>query len=70
MARMYWSSLHCVVGLHLCGLRREKCTKKLLLVAEASCHSLRLWLIGRVMSAETDLRTGQDTTETRPMEDT
>ena len=30
MTHMYWSTLHCVVELHLLGLHREKCTKKLL----------------------------------------
>ena len=29
---MYWSTLHCVVELHLSGLHREKGTKKLLVV--------------------------------------
>ena len=29
---MYWSILHCIVELHLWGLHREKCIKKLLVV--------------------------------------
>ena len=32
MTRMYWSSLHCIVELHLSGLHREKHTPKLLAV--------------------------------------
>ena len=44
--RMHWSALHCVVELHLLGLHREKCTKRLWYRVVASCC--------RMMSAETD----------------
>lgn len=30
---MYWSALHYIVELHLLGLHREKCTKKLLVMS-------------------------------------
>ena len=40
MTHMYWSALHCVVELHLSGLHREKCTKKLLVV----CYSFLMLL--------------------------
>ena len=30
MTHMYWSTLHCVVELHLLGLHKEKCSKTLL----------------------------------------
>jgi hypothetical protein len=55
---MYWSALHFVVELHLSELHREKCTKTLLVVC-----LLRLGLIGRVMSTETDTHA-----KARPME--
>jgi len=32
MTHMYWSTLHCIVRLHLLRLHREKCTKNLLMV--------------------------------------
>jgi hypothetical protein len=31
---MYWSALHCVVELHLSGLYKEKCIKKLLVAGQ------------------------------------
>ena len=52
--QMYWSTLQCIVELHLSGLHREKHTKKLVVVCCNFFLSLGLWLIGRVMSAETD----------------
>ena len=51
---MYRSTLHCVVELHLSGLRREKFTNIFWWCAVVSCHFLGLGLIGRVMLAETD----------------
>ena len=50
---MYWSTLHCIVELHLLGHHREKQTEKLLVVCCSFLLLLRT-LIGRVMSAETD----------------
>ena len=54
-AHIYWFALYCVVELHLLGLHREKYIKNLLVM----CYTflLLLWtpLIGRVMSAETDI---------------
>jgi hypothetical protein len=43
---MYWSALHCVVGLHLLGLPREKHTKKLLVVCCSLLLLPRTGLIG------------------------
>ena len=40
---MYWSALHCVVELHLSGLHREKCTKKLLVVCCSFLLLPRTW---------------------------
>jgi hypothetical protein len=51
---MYWSTLHCIVELHLSGLHKEKLTKIFWWYNEASCCFLGLWPVGRVMSAETD----------------
>ena len=68
--RMYWSALHCVVELHLSGLHRKKCTKKLLVVccsflllpqtladwqSDVSWHRCTCW--------------GRTRAETRPVED-
>jgi hypothetical protein len=53
---MYWSTLHCVVELHLPGLHKERCAKNLLVVCWTFLMLLRTQLIGRVMSAETDTR--------------
>jgi hypothetical protein len=63
--RMYWSSLHCIVELHLSGLHREKLAKNfsggLLWLF---CFFSRLRPIGRVMSSETGA-----CPEAKPMED-
>ena len=66
MTGMYWSALHCVVGLHLSRFHREKHIKKLLVMClSVSCHFLGLRLMDRVMSAERDA-----SAEARPVEDT
>jgi hypothetical protein len=49
--RMYWSTLHCIVELHLWGLHRNM-PKTFWWSAAVTCFH-RLWLIGRVMWAET-----------------
>ena len=55
MVHVYWSTLHCIAGLHLLELHREKQTKKtsgdvLQLFSPCFCG---LGLIDRGMSAET-----------------
>ena len=52
MTHVYWSTLHCVVELHLSGLHREKHTKNFWWCAVVSCCFCGLRLIGRVVSAE------------------
>ena len=46
MMLMYWSALHFVVGLHLLGLHREKCTRNFWWCAAVSCYFHRLRLVG------------------------
>ena len=52
--RMTWSTLHCVVDLHLLTLHREKCTKNLLVMAGGFLPLLPTWSLSRAISAETD----------------
>ena len=49
-----WSILHFIIELHLSGLHRENASKNFWWCAAVSCCFFGLWLIGRVMSAETD----------------
>jgi hypothetical protein len=62
---MYWSALHCVVELQLLGPHRDKGTKTFWCCAAAACCFQGLWMIGRVMSAETDALA-----KARPVKDT
>jgi hypothetical protein len=64
-AHMYWPALHCIVGPIYQDSIERNAPKNFCWCAEASCHFLRLRLIGRVMSAETDSHG-----EARPVEDT
>ena len=52
---MYWSALHCIVELHLSGLHREKCTKKLLVVCCSFLLLAQTQADWQTMSAETDV---------------
>ena len=53
---IYWPTLLCVVEPHLLELNREKLTKKSSggVLQFLAILSDQIWLIGRVMSAETD----------------
>ena len=53
---MYWPTLHFIVELPLSELHREKLAKHFRLCAAVPSCFLRLRLIGRVMSAETNTR--------------
>lgn len=57
ITHMYWSTLQCIVELHLLVLHREKCTKNLLVLLQISCCSYRFGMIDKMVSTETDSHT-------------
>jgi hypothetical protein len=63
---MYWSALHCIAELHLLGLHRETCIKKLRVVF---CGFLLLPQTQADWQSETDACADAKHAEARPVED-